>query len=271
MSVLDQFDLSERVALVTGGASGIGYAFASAMAEAGADVALVDVDETAAAEAAEDLGDATGERIIPVHADVSDENDTARMVEQTREELGGLDVAFANAGIAELGAPIEWFSTEQWQDVIDVNLSGVFNTMRDVAGPMTEQGHGSIVTTASIYGEVGDPKAGMENLGGSYAYTASKGGVIQLTRTLAVELAPEVRVNAIAPAFVRTDLASGALWEDPALDEVAEFHEQIEDRTLLERFADPEEVKGMALFLASDASSYCTGGVYHVDGGWLAL
>lgn len=271
MSVLDQFDLSDRTALVTGGANGLGYAFASAVAEAGADVAIVDIDEAAAGEAATELADATGQEIVSVTADVTDEDETDRMVAETQEALGGLDVAFANAGIAELGAPLAWFSTDQWDEVLDVNLTGVFNTLRSVAEPMAEQGHGSIVTTASIYGEVGDAKATLEDLGASYAYTASKGGVIQLTRTAAAELAPDVRVNAIAPAFVRTDLASGALREDPGLDEVAEFQTDIEDRTLLGRFADPEEVKGMALFLTSDAASYCTGGVYHVDGGWLAL
>lgn len=197
--------------------------------------------------------------------------ETDRMFAEAQEALGGLDVVFANAGIGEVGAPLTWFSTDQWDKVLDVNLTGVFNTLRSVAEPMTEQGHGSIVTTACVYAEVGDTRTTLEHLCASYAYTTSKGGIIQLTRTAAAELAPDIRVNAIAPVSVQTDLTSGALREEPALDEVASFQEDIEDRTLLGRLADPEEVKGMALFLTSDAVFYCTGGIYYVGGGWLAL
>jgi len=266
MSVLDQFRLDGRVVIVTGGASGIGLAFASAVAEAGADVAIVDINLEGAEVAADKLSKETGRRVIALKADVSKEEDNGRMVSETLKMLGGLDICFANAGIGELGAPILDYDTPKWKRTITVNLTGTFLTNRAVAKVMIEQKSGVIINTASAYGLIGDGCLGV------IGYTASKGGVVQLTRTMAAQLAPYgIRVNAVAPGFTRTNLGDGILHEDVEDPAILAVHEQIAGRTLLKRFAQPEELKGIALFLASDASSYCTGYTYAVDGGWLAV
>lgn len=266
MKVTEMMDLHGQVALVTGGASGIGLAYAEAMAEAGADVAIVDIHEAGAQSAAETLAAATVQRVIAIGADVSREEDTERMVATTVKQLGGLDICFANAGIAENGADILDYDKNEWDRVISVNLTGVFLTDKAAAKHMAYQHRGSIINTASIYGLVGD--FGM----GAIGYTAAKGGVVQITRTLAVQLAPQkVRVNAIAPAFVRTNLGDNLLQETVTDPVVLAAHAEILRRTPMGRWGKPEDLKGMALFLASSASAFCTGYTYAVDGGWLAL
>lgn len=261
MTVLDTFRLDGDVALVTGAASGIGRAFATAMAEAGADVTVVDVDEAGLETVAGEL-ESAGATVHPVVADVSVEAEADRMVEETVAELGGLDVAFANAGISERGGPLEEFDVDVWDRVTDVDLRGVFLTDRAAAGAMADGG--SIVNTASILGLVGTEFPGLA------AYTAAKGGVVQLTKQLAAELGPRgVRVNAVAPGWIHTDIGTGALREDaPGMDE---FHAEMADRTALGRLGRPEDLAGIAVFLASDASAYCTGATYLVDGGWTAF
>ncbi|MBX6395581.1 MAG: SDR family oxidoreductase [Alicyclobacillaceae bacterium] len=266
MSVLDKFRLDGKVSLVTGGASGIGYACALALAEAGSDVAVVDINGDSAKHAAEKIAESTGRKVIALQADVTSESDTERMVMDTVRELGRLDVCFANAGIAENGGHVTEYDKSEWDKVIAVNLTGVFLTDRAAARVMQKQGSGSIINTASIYGLVGD--FGM----GAIGYTAAKGGVVQITRTLAVQLAPsKVRVNAIAPAFIRTNLGGGQLREDVTDPELLQVHSEITRRTPLGRWGQPEDLEGIVLFLASEASSFCTGYTYAVDGGWLAV
>lgn len=266
MKVTEMMDLHGQVALVTGGASGIGLAYAEAMAEAGADVAIVDIHEAGAQSAADAVAAATGRRVIAIGADVSSEEETERMMAAAVEQLGRLDICFANAGIAEHGAAVMDYDKKEWDRVIGVNLTGVFLTDKAAAKHMSQQHRGSIINTASIYGLVGD--FGM----GAIGYTAAKGGVVQITRTLAVQLAPlQVRVNAIAPAFVRTNLGDGLLQETVTDPVVLAAHAEILRRTPLGRWGEPDDLKGIALFLASSASAYCTGYTYAVDGGWLAL
>lgn len=265
ISVLAKFRLDGKVALITGGAEGIGLAMASAVAEAGADVAIIDINLEAAQNSAKKLAKETGRKVIALKADVSKEEDNEWMVEETVKQLGGLNICFANAGIGEQGAPLHNYDKSVWDRVIAINLTGVFMTNRAVARVMVEQKNGTIINTASVYGLVGDFGLGV------IGYTAAKGGVIQLTRTLAAQLAPSgIRVNAIAPAFIRTNLGGGVLQEGINDPMILAAHEQIVSRTLLGRFGQSEDLQGIALFLASEASSYCTGSVYAVDGGWMA-
>ncbi|WP_336002880.1 SDR family NAD(P)-dependent oxidoreductase [Halorientalis halophila] len=266
MTVLDQFRVDGDVALVTGAASGIGAAYAEAMAEAGADVALADIDESGLADTAADLRAATDATVLPIEADVTEEADCERMVERTVDELGGLDACFANAGISGLGNKLTNVSLEDWREINGVNLDGVFLTTKAAGTVMEEQGHGRLVVTASMLSFVAEPAIGIG------PYVASKGGAKQLTKQLAAELAPAVRVNAVCPGYVRTSIGHGLLSETAAESPAVEdLHDQIEDRTPLGRFAQPAELKGIALYLASEASSYCTGSTFVVDGGWTAI
>lgn len=259
-NVLEQFDLSGDVALVTGAGGGIGRAYAEALAGAGAAVACVDVDADGASETADRL-DTTS---LAIEADVTDEAAVAESVARTVAELGGLDAAFANAGIGGAQAPITDYDLADWRAVLDVNLTGVFLTCREAARAMRAADGGSIVSTASIYGHVGSVA------GTSPAYSAAKGGVVALTRELAVSLAPHgIRANAIAPGFVDTDLLESGI-ADLSEAEREGFDREIERRTLLGRRGEPEELMGLAVFLASEASSYVTGQSFPVDGGWLA-
>ncbi len=256
----EQFDLAGSVALVTGAGGGIGRAYAEALSEAGAAVACLDVDADAASETAAGLDT----RSLALDADVTDEMAMEESVARTAADLGGLDVAFANAGVGGVQAPVAEYDLDEWRAVLDVNLTGVFLTCREAARAMRETGGGSIVTTASIYGHVG-------SLAGTQpAYSAAKGGVVNLTREMAVSFARhDIRVNAIAPGFFDTDLLDSGLG---ALSEEGRerFDRAIDQRTLLGRRGDPSELKGLAVFLASEASSYVTGQSFPVDGGWLA-
>lgn len=186
MGVLDCFRLDGDVVLITGAASGIGRGYAGACADVGADLALADIDAGGLAEVAEELDVET----LELEVDVSDPEQVAARVQETKAEFGGLDVVFANAGIGRLSLPVDRYPLEEWDEVMDVNLDGVFYTVREAAASMDE---GSIVATASVLGDVASEWPGVA------AYVASKGGVVQLTKQAAVELAPDIRVNAIAP------------------------------------------------------------------------
>jgi len=266
MSVLDAFRLDGRVALVTGAGSGIGRAFAQALAEAGASVACVDIVQQRAEAVASELA-TIGGRAVAIVADVSSEAQVAQMVERCVGDLGGLDIAFANAGIVVPESVFPATTLADWQRSIDVNLTGVWLTARDVARVMIDRAKGgTIVLTASIYGLVGSFEAS------SGSYQAAKGGVVNMTRDLAALLAPHrIRVNALAPGFVRTNLGSARLLRPTPGGEADDLEREVLSRTPLGRVGVPEDLKGAAAFLASDASSYVTGAVIPVDGGWLAL
>ena len=254
MGVLDCFRLDGDVVLITGAASGIGRGYAGACADVGASLALADIDAEGLAEVARELDAET----LELEVDVSEPEQVAAMVQETKAEFGGLDVVFANAGIGRLSLPVDRYPLEEWDEVMNVNLDGVFYTVREAAASMDE---GSIVTTASVLGDVASEWPGVA------AYVASKGGVVQLTKQAAVELAPDIRVNAIAPGWTHTNIGGGAFRKDAGLDAM---HDEMADETLLGRLGDPDDLKGIAVFLASDASTYCTGSVFTVDGGWTA-
>jgi NAD(P)-dependent dehydrogenase (short-subunit alcohol dehydrogenase family) len=261
-AVLSRFRLDDRIVLVTGAGSGIGRACAEACGEAGADVACLDVDAETAAETAAAIA-ALGRRSVAVAVDVADEEQLEGAFRRIDEELGPLDVAFANAGIAGAGGDLEQWTTTDWGAVIGVNLTGVFLTMRAAARRMGPRGYGKIVVTGSLYSVTGD------RFFGAYGYAAAKGGVLSLVRTAAIHLAPKgIRVNAILPGYIRTGIADGHMFsEEP---EAVELRRTLAERIPLGYLGEPEDLQGLAVFLASPASDYCTGAAIPVDGGWLA-
>ncbi len=262
-NVLDSFRLDGQVALVTGAGSGLGEAFALALAEAGADVACADLQLESAAKTAEAIR-SLGRRAVAIPVDVSREGDVVAMVSATVEQLGPLDIVFANAGIAEPTSPLIESTLETWQKVIDVDLTGVYLTAREAAKVMIPRRRGKIVSTASIYGFVANFRAGRGR-----AYAAAKAGVINLTRSLAIELAQyNIQVNAIAPTFIGTNIAGGMLRGET--EESRQYIAEISARTPIGRLGTPEELKGVAVFLASAASNLITGYTVAVDGGYLA-
>jgi 3-oxoacyl-[acyl-carrier protein] reductase len=237
--------LQGRRAIVTGGGSGIGRAGAIRFAEEGAEVAVFDLDGDAAAATAASCGG----RGFAV--DVTDKQAFADAV----GELDGVDVYFANAGIAQAAKPLEETPRAEWDRIHAVNLTALFETAQVVAPAMRDAGGGSIVVTSSI--AAARPRQGIA------AYVASKAGVEGLVRALALELAPTIRVNAIAPVAVRTPM----LKEFAFGASEAETIERVEATIPLRRLTEPEDVAAAALYLASDESRCVTGTVLNVDGG----
>ena len=251
------FSLAGRNALVTGGGSGLGLAVAEGFAQYGAAVAVVDIDEAAAAAVADDIV-AAGGQAIGLACDVADHAQVEAAVAATVEALGEIHVLFSNAGIGDR-APAEEMTLEQWQRVLDINLSGAWYFDQAVGRHMIERGvAGSIINTSSITSLVGITT-------GNANYAATKGALNALTRTLAIEWAPHgIRVNAIAPTHVKTALIEQKMAEDPAL---AEF---FLGNIPLGRLGEPEDIAAAAIYLASDAGALVSGHVLVVDGGHTA-
>lgn len=235
--------LAGKRALITGAAKGMGAAHARAFIEAGAQVLLADVDDDAGAALAEELGAGY------IHLDVTSATDWEAAVDRAVSEFGGLDVLVNNAGIFAQAA-LEDTTDETWQRVLNINLTSAFLGMRAAVGELKKSGSASIINVSST--------AGLEGYPGQHAYAASKWGLRGITKTAALELAEfGVRVNSLHPGAIATPLIT-------AFREVTE--EDLSGNTL-ERFARPEEVTGLMVFLASDESSFCTGAEYVVDGG----
>jgi NAD(P)-dependent dehydrogenase (short-subunit alcohol dehydrogenase family) len=245
--------LNGKRIFVTGGARGIGKSVATAFAEAGADVAIVDVDIAEAQKTAQEIADKTGQKTIAVQTDVTNPEQVDAMVETVVSELGGLEAAFCNAGIC-INTPADEMTFEQWKKVIDINLSGVFLTATAAGKYMLAHGGGSIINTASMSGHivnVPQPQC---------AYNASKAGVIMLTKSLAVEWAKKgVRVNCISPGYIGTELISNAPHLVPLI-------EQWNAMAPMGRLGKPEELQSICVYLAGDTSSFTTGSDIVVDG-----
>ena len=252
--------LQDKVALITGGGSGIGRACASLFAREGARVVIADRDEAYLGEATRQLEGESADFTVVV-GDVSAASDVERMVEATVQAYGRLDVLVNSAGITSRQLPDTASAEEVWDRVVDVNLKGTYLACLYAVPEMKRSGGGSIVNLASIMGLVGYP---VGRGGGFDPYPASKGGVLQLTRNLAVDGAADgIRVNCICPGYVESNLTR-VLTEDSAM------RQGIEARHPMGRFGRPEEIANAALFLASDESSFVTGAPLIVDGGYTA-
>lgn len=253
-------EFQDKVAVITGGAKGIGAATTRAFAREGARVVVVDLDTAAGQALVAELGGAEG-RALLVTADVSKNEAARRIADETVRAFGGVDVLVNNAAIQTYGT-VEEMSEEEWDRTLAINLKSVFLVSKWLVPALRERGGGAIVNVASVQGLATAPAVS--------AYAAAKGGVLAMTRSMALDYAREnIRVNAVCPGSVDTPMlrASANLFGggDPegALREWGELH-------AMGRIAKPEEIAEMILFLASPRASFCTGGAYLVDGGMLA-
>ena len=251
MRIRAMFELKGRAAVVTGGARGIGRACAEALAEMGADVALVDIHQENLARAADELT-AHGSRVLSHLCDVTQPQEVQTMAQEVQQAFGRLDILVNSAGIA-LWAKGEEMTEEQWDRVLDINLKGTFLCCQAVGRAMIAQQRGSIINIASMSGHIiNKPQP-------QVAYNASKAGVIHLTKSLAVEWAPyNVRVNSISPGYTATEMTMT----------VPEYHQGWTALTPMGRMAQPSELVGAVIYLASDASSFTTGHDLVIDGGY---
>jgi NAD(P)-dependent dehydrogenase (short-subunit alcohol dehydrogenase family) len=254
-SVLDSFRLDGKVALVTGGARGLGRTMAGALAEAGADVALAGRSLAPCNETAGVIGTATGRRCRGYTADVTIAADVDRLVEAVEADLGSIDILVNNAG-TNIRGPVDQLSEADWDTVIDTNLKGPFLCARAIGPRMVERGWGRVINLGSVLGVIALP--------GRAPYASSKAGIINLTRVLALEWAGTgVTANAICPGAFATEM-NRQLLEDPVK------YQEFVKRIPMGRWGELEELASAVVYLASPGASYVTGSALFVDGGWTA-
>jgi NAD(P)-dependent dehydrogenase (short-subunit alcohol dehydrogenase family) len=260
----DLFDLAGKTCLVTGAGSGLGRAFAEGFAAYGADVICADRDEEGATETALTIGESGG-TARPLHVDVADHRSVEKMVRACGPRI---DVLVNNAGIATPARRMHEIALDDWNRLIGINLTGVFHCTRAVVPAMIASGGGSIVNIASILGLVGH-YPGFAMVTASYA--AAKAGVIGFTRQVALEYAKDgIRCNAIAPGWHGGTKLGNATKQGMNNETMARFEDCIVDGVPMGRRGTPDELQGLAIYLASGASSYVTGQVFTQDGGWTA-
>jgi len=253
---LKQRSLDGKVAIVTGAGSGIGRAIATLFAEEGARVAVVDVSESDGKETVELLRKRGGDAIF-IQGDISNSAIVKRIVETTVKKYERVDILCNNAGVESMGSILE-ITEENWDKVMSINLKGVFLCSKHSVPKMIENGGGIIINIASVLGLIGSK--------GEAAYCASKGGIISLTRAMALDFAPRnIRVNCICPGSVLTPTFKRVMTS--LGDYEAAFQRNL-DKIPLKRIAEPEEIAYAALYLASEKASYITGSVLVIDGGW---
>ncbi|MCY7350596.1 MAG: 3-oxoacyl-ACP reductase FabG [Cytophagaceae bacterium] len=252
---IKQFDLSGRAAIVTGGSKGLGLATAAGLASAGANVMLVNRNADEGAAAAQELSLDFGTTVLSFSADITSQEQTEAMVREALKAFGRIDILINSAGI-NIRGPIDEITPEDFTKVLTVNVNGTWLCCRAVTPHMKKAGSGRIINLASTLGLVG--------LANRTPYTASKGAVVQMTRALALELAPfNINVNAICPGPFLTEM-------NVPIAESEETKNFIVGATALGRWGQLREIQGAAIFLASDAGSYLVGSMLTVDGGWTA-
>jgi len=251
--MFEAFDLKGRVAVVTGGNGGIGLGIASGLAQAGADIAIWARNTDKNAEAARQLEE-QGAQVLALRCDVSSEEAIEEANAATLERFGRIDICFANAGFGEARDPLK-MSLEDWHRIMQVNLDGVFLTLRTIAQHMVERGGGGKLVVISSISEIfGSP--------GQAHYAASKGALGAFVRSMAVRLGKyDIQVNSIQPGWIVTDATAPAL-------EYKALNDAVVKRTPARRWGDPEDLAGIAIYLASDASRFHTGDTIRVDGGY---
>lgn len=252
--IIQQFRLDGKVSLVTGASRGIGQAMAEGLAGAGSKLVIVGRKMETLQPVAEHIVKETGQNVLPIQADVSNLNEIEGLVSQTVERLGRLDVLVNNAGVNIRNPALE-FTEADWDFVTDVNLKGAFFLAQACGKVMQKQKSGKVINTLSLTSAIGLPT--------SVAYTAAKGGLLQLTKLLAVEWAEHnIQVNGIAPGFICTEMTAPAREDNR--------NEWILNRTPAYRWGEPEDLAGLTLFFASNASDFVTGQMVFVDGGFMA-
>ncbi len=253
--ILDQFKLTNRSALIIGGNRGLGIEIGKALAEAGASVAVAARDADKNAEAVSLIEPLGPGKVLGLTCDVLDESQVNETVNTVNEEFGSVDILINSAGINFRG-PIDEIGIADFQKVMEVNVTGTWLGCKAVTPFMKKQEYGRIVNISSIFGAVG--------FGDRTPYTASKGAVLNITKALAIELAPwKITVNAMLPGPFATEM-NLPLLDDP------EKYKTFVSNIPMARWGELSEIGGLALFLSSDASSFCTGGSFTVDGGWTA-
>ncbi len=242
--------LKNKVAIITGSASGIGKKTGEEFLKEGAKVVFSDISESV------DFVDGLGESAKYIKCNVADAKEVKDLVKKTVESFSRVDIFVNNAGVGALGGILD-VTDEDWKKVIDINLTGVMHGMREVAKEMKEKNiSGSIINISSILGGVG--------FKGAVAYCASKGGVVQLTRAGALDLADDkIRVNAISPGFIKTNMTKDVLDDDG-------FKKMVASSTPLGHVGEVDDIASAAVYLASDEAKYVTGNILYVDGGWTA-